>query len=326
MVFKNLRNIKEENQSMLTTLLPCKLGDHVIIKGDILDHIGDFSDGQFKLIITSPPYNIGKQYEKSVNLDDYLNWQQQIISKLINKLSNDGSIVWQTGNYVENGEITPLDICFYPIFKKLGLKLRNRIIWHFEHGLHCTKRFSGRYETALWFTKSDKYTFNLDNVRVPSKYPGKLYYTGPKKGQPSGNPLGKNPSDFWKLEYIEEEFQNGIIDIPNVKNNHPEKTAHPCQFPIELIERFILACTNEHDYILDPFGGVGTSLIASIKNNRHGIMCEVNDEYIKIAEERIHKLSTGELKMRPIGKQIYKPSGNEKVSKIPLQWLQKDLK
>src|SRR5262249_45679680 len=94
---------------------------------------------------------------------------------------------------------TEKSVYFYDIFKDAGFKLRNRIIWHFEHGLHASKRFSGRYETILWFTKSEDYTFNLDSVRVPSKYPGKLHYKGEKRGLPSGNPLGKNPSDLWTI-------------------------------------------------------------------------------------------------------------------------------
>ena len=302
-----------------------KFGTYVIEAGDVLEKINRFKNGKFKLIITSPPYNIGKEYEKKNSLERYLNWHEKVIGILIDKLADDGSIVWQTGNYVENGELVPLDIYFYPIFKKYGVKMRNRIIWHFEHGLHCSKRFSGRYETAMWFTKTDKYIFNLDKVRVPSKYPGKLYFKGPKKGQPSCNPLGKNPSDFWKLKLIENEFCSGIVDIPNVKNNHPEKTSHPCQFPVELIERFILACTNEKDFVLDPFGGVGTTLIAAIKNKRHGIMCEINEEYIAIALERIKNCMNGNLKTRPLGKKIYEPSGNEKVSKIPEQWKQEGL-
>ena len=114
-------------------------------------------------------------------------------------LSPDGSLCWQVGNYVEKGEVFPLDMYYYPIFKALGLKLPNRIVWYFAHGLHASKRFSGRYEILLWFTKSDSYTFNLDSVRVPSKYPGKTYFKGEKYGQPSGNPLGKNPSDVWRL-------------------------------------------------------------------------------------------------------------------------------
>jgi len=126
----------------------------------------------------------------------------------------------------------------YPIFKKLGLKLRNRIIWHFEHGLHCQRRFSGRYESILWFTKNDNYTFDLDPIRIPQKYPGKRYFKGPNIGRFSCNPLVKNPGDLWV--------------IPNVKHNHPEKTIHPCQFPVELIERLILSMTRPGDLVLTP--------------------------------------------------------------------------
>lgn len=306
-------------------LLGTNFGQCRLICGDVLEYINDFQDAQFKLVITSPPYNIGKQYEKRSHLDAYLKWQASVIDAILPKLSPEGSLVWQVGNYVDAGEITPLDICFYPMFKKFGLRLRNRIIWHFEHGLHCNKRFSGRYETALWFTKSDDYTFNLDAVRVPSKYPGKLYYKGPKKGLPSGNPLGKNPSDFWTLQYVAEEFDEGICNIPNVKNNHPEKTAHPCQFPVELVERFVLACTNAGDYIFDPFGGTGTTVIAAVKNGRDAAMCEINREYIDIAKARIQKLTTGELKTRPLGKPIYSPSSHCAISQVPQAWRQDDL-
>lgn len=148
-------------------------------------------------------------------------------------LKPQGSICWQVGNYVDNGEIIPLDVILYPIFSRLGLQLRNRIVWHFGHGLHASKRFSGRYEVILWFTKGHDYVFNLDAVRVPQKYPQKKHFKGPKKGELSGNPLGKNPGDIW--------------EIPNVKANHVEKTIHPCQFPVELIERLVLALTNEDD-------------------------------------------------------------------------------
>jgi hypothetical protein len=134
------------------------------------------------------------------------------------------------GNYISKGEVFPLDVFYYSIFKNHGLKLRNRIIWHFGHGLHSSKRFSGRYETILWFTKSDTYTFNLDSVRVKSKYPSKRHFKGPKKGEYSSNPKGKNPSDIWEI--VLRDWENEIWNIPNVKANHVEKTEHPCQYPI----------------------------------------------------------------------------------------------
>jgi DNA modification methylase len=294
--------------------------NHIVLKqGDSLAELQQLPANTFKLIVSSPPYNIGKAYEKQTSLDDYISWQTKVINQLARLVSDSGSIVWQVGNFVENGEVYPLDIYFYPIFKSLGMQLRNRIIWHFDHGLHATNRFSGRYEVLLWFTKTKDYTFNLDPVRVPSKYPGKLHYKGAKAGMPSGNPLGKNPSDYWTL--ICQEWEEGIIDIPNVKSNHPEKTEHPCQFPIELIERCVLALTNENDWVLDPFGGVGSSVIAAIKHQRRGMAIERESTYIDIAKERIKAFQAGGLKTRPLGKPIHKPTGQEKVAQMPAAWL-----
>ena len=293
--------------------------EHIVLKkGDTLEELKLVPSKTFKLAVSSPPYNLGKEYEKQVELDKYLDWQRGIISELFRVVSDDGSIIWQVGNYVDNGEVFPLDMYFYPIFKSFGMQLRNRIIWHFDHGLHASNRFSGRYEVLLWFTKTRNYVFNLDSVRVPSKYPGKRHYKGDKVGQPSGNPLGKNPSDYWTL--IRNEWEEGIIDIPNVKANHPEKTAHPCQFPIELIERCVLALTNEDDWILDPFGGVGSSLIAAIKNNRRGMIIEREQQYIDITEHRINDFYSGTLGIRPLGKPVFKPTGRKKVSQVPDEW------
>lgn len=261
---------------------------------DNLSFMRPLSDGMMKLIVTSPPYNIGKRYERRSPLDAYIQAQAQVISECVRLLDDRGSLCWQVGNHVDNGEIVPLDLVLYPIFREHGLKLRNRIVWHFEHGLHCSKRFSGRYETILWFTKSDEYTFNLDPVRVPSKYPGKKYFKGPKAGQISGHPLGKNPSDVWV--------------IPNVKHNHVEKTIHPCQFPVELIERLVLSMTDAGDNVFDPYMGVGSSVIAAIKNGRSGYGCDVSKEYLDIAWERVHLLRAGLLKTRPMGKAVYDPS------------------
>jgi len=171
--------------------------------------------------------------------------------------------------------------------------MRNRIIWHFEHGLHCTKRFSGRYETIVWFTKTEDYTFNLDSVRVPQKYPGKKHFKGPKAGQYSSNPLGKNPGDLWI--------------IPNVKSNHIEKTDHPCQFPVELVERLVLSLTNQDDWVFDPFLGTGTSIIAAIMHHRKGIGAEIVPKYVSLAKRRIHMAMDGTLRTRPMDRPVYDP-------------------
>ncbi len=291
----------------------------VLHEGDTQDLLSTLPDNFARLIITSPPYNLGKEYETRTALKTYLSFQKEIIKELVRVTADDGSICWQVGNFVENGEVFPLDIYYYDIFKDLGLSLRNRIIWHFGHGLHAQKRFSGRYETILWFTKSDDYVFNLDPVRVPSKYPGKRHYKGPKKGELSGNPKGKNPSDFW-TDTFSQELDSGIIDIPNVKANHPEKTVHPCQYPIELVERFVLAMTNQDDWVLDPFSGVGSALIAALRHDRRAIGAEKEKDYVHITKDRIGQHFSGELRVRPLGKKIHQPTGKEKIAQIPIEW------
>ncbi len=265
----------------------------VLFHGDCLDLLKTIPDGSLQLVVTSPPYNIGKEYEKKLRLSQYLNQQKRVIEECVRTLSDRGSICWQVGNYIDNGSIIPLDTILYPVFADLGLKMRNRIIWHFEHGLHCTKRFSGRYETVVWFTKTDHYVFNLDPVRVPQKYPGKKYFKGNKIGQYSCNPLGKNPSDFW--------------DIPNVKNNHVEKTDHPCQFPVELIERLVLSLTNEGDSVFDPFLGSGTTIVAAIRHERKGLGSETVKKYVDLARSRIDAAINGTLKTRIMNQAIYDP-------------------
>ena len=133
-----------------------------IINGDRLALLNKYKDRSVQLIITSPPYNIGKSYEIKKPLGEYLEDQKKTLIECVRILKEKGSICWQVGNFVKKSEIIPLDIPIYNICEKLGLKLRNRIVWHYEHGLHANKRFSGRYETILWFTKSDNYIFNLE--------------------------------------------------------------------------------------------------------------------------------------------------------------------
>lgn len=280
----------------------------VVYPGDCLELLKNIPDGAFQLIVTSPPYNIGKEYERKINLQQYLSQQSQVIKECVRVLSDRGSICWQIGNYVESGEIIPLDAMLYPIFSDLGMKMRNRIIWHFEHGLHCSRRFSGRYETIIWFTKTKNYRFNLDPIRIPQKYPGKKHFKGPKAGEYSCNPLGKNPGDIWI--------------IPNVKNNHVEKTDHPCQFPVELIERLVLSLSDEDDWIFDPFLGTGTSIIAAIRHHRKGAGAEIVGKYLNLTHDRIRQELAGTLKTRPMNKPVYNPEASG-ISLRTAPWIQK---
>jgi DNA modification methylase len=273
------------------------------------------------LVVSSPPYNIGKPYETKIELGDYLKAQKLVIKECVRVLRPGGSLCWQVGNYVDDGEVFPLDIYFYRIFKSFKLKLRNRIIWRFGHGLHAQKRFSGRYEVILWFTKGDGYLFNLDSVRVPQKYPGKRVYKGPMRGKPASNPNGMNPSDFW--DFLSHEWEEQVWDIPNVKANHPEKTIHPAQFPIELVQRLVLAFTTEfppHNLVLDPYSGVGSTLVAAALLNRKAIGVDNKKVYTDIAVKRVVKAYQGKLRVRPIGRPIFVPRGTEKVATRPPEW------
>jgi len=287
--------------------------DVTLFCGDCLELLGQISAArsQAELIVTSPPYNLGKEYEQRRGLEAYVEDQRRTIEACLDVLSPSGSICWQVGHYIEGSgrekEAYPLDLVLYPVFKSYGLRLRNRIIWTFGHGLHEKHRFTGRHETILWFTRETAdYTFNLDPVRVPQKYPGKRAFRGPNKGKPSGNPLGKNPSDIW--------------DMPNVKANHIEKTGHPCQFPIGLVQRLILALTNEGDLVVDPYLGVGTTAAAALLSGRRAAGADTEPRYIEIARERTLAAAEGSLRFRPMNKPVYTPTGSERVSQRPSEW------
>jgi len=281
--------------------------DHAIWRGDVEAFLKSLPlEPLFDLVVTSPPYNIGKEYETRIELDQYLKWQEGIINEIIPRLKNGGSLCWQVGNFVAANQIFPLDIEFSPIFKKHNLQLRNRIVWQFGHGLHTRKRFSGRYEVILWYTKTkspkDSYTFNLDAVRIPAKYPGKKHFKGPNAGTFSGNPLGKNPEDVWA--------------IPNVKSNHVEKTDHPCQFPVGLVERLVLALTNPGDLVFDPFSGVASAGVAAALHDRRFWGCERVLGYAKTGLIRIQDALDGNAIYRPHDKALYDHTQSN-LSKLP---------
>lgn len=280
-----------------------------LFKGDCLDLFKEIPDESVDLIITSPPYCMKKAYENSKDdIETFKEAHRRILKDIYRVLKPGGSICWQIGYHVTNSSIIPLDYLVYEIFTSKNkevyypLILRNRIIWTFGHGLNSTQRFSGRHETILWFTKGDKYDFNLDSVRVPQKYPGKRYYKGKNKGKLSGNPLGKNPSDVW--------------DIPNVKANHVEKTQHPCQFPVAIPQRLIKALTPQTGVVMDPFMGSGTTALAAFIENRKFLGAEIQDKYFDISTERIQSAIKGEIRIRE-DKPVMKPNAHMAVAKLP---------
>ena len=282
---------------------------------DCMKMLSSLNDGSVSLVVTSPPYCMGKEYEDiKDDINSFITLNTKVIRESVRVLKKGGSLCWQVGFHVKNSMIIPLDCIIFNIVQTINndlpndekLILHNRIVWTFGHGLNSEKRLSGRYETIMWFTKGNDYHFNLDPIRIPQKYPGKKYSRGKRAGEFSGNPLGKNPSDVW--------------DIPNVKANHVEKTEHPCQFPVVLPQKLIKALTNEGDLVVDPFLGSGTTAIACIIEKRRFVGSELKDEYIEIANSRIERALTGDIDYRPDVPPV-EPDLKQKVAQKPETFL-----
>jgi adenine-specific DNA-methyltransferase len=277
-----------------------------LIHGNSLDILPLLEPGTVDLTLTSPPYYLGKAYDASRNVSEFRNLHELILPEVVRITKEGGSICWQVGYHVVPEMFTPLDFVVHSIMQDFeNIYLRNRIIWQFGHGHHLTKRFSGRHEVLLWYTRGREYCFNLDSVRVPQKYPGKLRYKGLNKGEVSGNPLGKNPSDVW--------------DFPNVKAAHVEKTEHPCQFPIALAQRVIRALTNQGGMVLDPFAGVATKAVAAILEERNFTAIEIDPKYVEISKKRIELAKNGDLQCRDDSPPLF-PDPSWKVSRPPERW------
>jgi adenine-specific DNA-methyltransferase len=284
--------------------------EFVLFQGDCRAVLADLPEASVGLIVSSPPYFMGKEYDRSNRYEDFAKEHRELAPLLSRVLRPGGSLCWQTGMHAENGAIVPLDFLAYEAFSKDGsLVLRNRIVWHFEHGVHARNRFSGRHETILWFTKGDDYTFNLDAVRVPQKYPGKRHYKGPNKGKLSGHPAGKNPGDMWA--------------IPNVKSKHKEKTAHPCQFPVGLPQRLIRALSLPGELVFDPFAGASSTGIAAVIESRQFLGCEVEPKYASLSIQRYQDWASGSLAVRDWRLPAVTPDPRQAVAKQPSHfWLQ----
>lgn len=247
-----------------------------IYLGDCLKLLKSLPDESVDLVVSSPPYNLGKEYEAKQALENYLQEQTVVLRECSRILKNTGSLFWQIGAFSNKGMLIPLDIRFFPILESCGLIPKNRIVWARQHGLHARKKFSCRHETLLWFTKSDNYIFNLDAIRVPQKYQNKKHYKGNRKGELSCNPDGKNPGDIWLFR--------------NVKHNHEEQTIHPCQFPEDMIARIILSTTNKNNIVFDPYMGSGTVAVVAQDYERNFIGAELEPKYHQVALRRLSKV------------------------------------
>ncbi len=225
------------------------------------------------LTVTSPPYNIGKEYEKPLELDAYFDWCKKWISEIYRLTATHGAF-WLNLGYVSKPHVARAIPIPYLLWNRVPFYLIQEIVWHYGAGVAARNGFSPRNEKFLWYVKDEaNYTFNLDDVRDPEvKYPNQK-----KNGKLKCNPLGKNPSDVWLCPKV----------TSGTDRASPERTEHPAQFPVAVIERIIKACSNRSDLVLDPFMGSATTALVAIQLGRPVIGFELSARYFHIATERL---------------------------------------
>ncbi|WP_262267239.1 MULTISPECIES: DNA-methyltransferase [Microvirga] len=237
-------------------------------KADVLDYLDSLPDGAARLILSSIPYNVGKRYGDGASADQmafvyFMGWTMQVISECARILKDGGTLFLQVGSTRdETGGLAPLDALLFEPLKKTGLTFQSRVIWTQPHGLTPRGRLAERHETALVFSKGPSPVFNPTPARKPQKGPGKRAFKGKHKGKLSSHPLGAWPSNVWD-------------DIGNVGHNHPERTGHPAQFPLELARRAVLVYSMPGDLIIDPFSGSGTTHVACRETGRSFSGCDL---------------------------------------------------
>ena len=249
--------------------------DVLLYHGDSLELLKHMKP-MVNLTVTSPPYNIGKEYEAVRPLEEYVIWSQEWIS-LVHRCTSPNGSFWLNLGYVsveDRAKAIPLP---YVLWNTIPFFLIQEIVWNYGAGVAGRLFFSPRNEKFLWYVKNpENYVFNLDSVRDPDvKYPNQK-----KNGKLKCNPLGKNPTDVWQIPKV----------TSGASRSSKERTPHPAQFPIALISRIINASSNAGDIVLDPFVGSGSTIEAAIRNGRRVVGIEANRTYIETAIRRIKEV------------------------------------
>lgn len=247
--------------------------DILLYRGDSTQMMKHIPPRSVPLTVTSPPYNIGKEYEEIIEANDYVQWVESWARQIHHITSDNGSLWLNIGYMPLNGKAKALPIS-YLLWDRIPFFLIQEIVWNYGAGVAGKLFFSPRNEKFLWYVKNEKdYVFNLDDVRDPNvKYPSQK-----KNGKLRCNPGGKNPTDVWQIAKV----------TSGKDRSSKERTAHPAQFPLELVNRVILASSQLGDVVFDPFCGSGSLLEAAARAGRKAIGIEINEKYISVAAERI---------------------------------------
>ncbi|OGY50992.1 MAG: modification methylase [Candidatus Buchananbacteria bacterium RIFCSPLOWO2_01_FULL_56_15] len=250
-----------------------EIEDCLLYIGDCLNLMKKINSSFVDLTVTSPPYNIGKEYEEPMPLKNYLDWCKDWILE-IHRVTKGQGAFWLNIGYLEipeKGKAVPIP---YLLWDKTPFYFIQEVIWNYGAGVAGRKFFSPRNEKLLWYVKNqENYVFNLDDIRDKNvKYPNQK-----KNGKLKCNPLGKNPTDVWQIPKV----------TSGANRSSKERMPHPAQFPIALIDRIVKVSSNPDGIVLDPFLGSGTSAIVALSNNRKFVGFEINEKYCDLAVERI---------------------------------------
>jgi adenine-specific DNA-methyltransferase len=253
----------------------CSGNGYAIYCADCLASLRQLPPAIFNLTITSPPYNIGKEYERALPTEQYLSWCEQWMAEIWRTTKSAGAF-WLNLGYVslENrAKALPLP---YLLWNRCPFFLIQEVVWNYGAGVSSRQSLSPRNEKLLWYVKNpEQYTFNLDAIRDPDvKYPNQK-----KNGKLRCNTVGKNPSDVWQIAKV----------TSGENRSPPERTAHPAQFPLDLVNRLVLGFSNTGDLVLDPFIGSGTVALACLEQGRRVVGFEINERYCDVAQKRIHR-------------------------------------
>ncbi|WP_169577687.1 DNA-methyltransferase [Sinimarinibacterium sp. CAU 1509] len=260
-------------------------------KADVLDFLDGLPDESVQLHATSIPYNVGKPYGGSPGADNYrfhryLGWLLMVLSEMERTLAPGGVLFLQVGSTLNphTGKPYPLDILLYPYLQEMQLSYQNRVVWETPHGLTPKRRLAERSETALIFSKGEPAVFHPTPVRTPTLQPNKRAFRGPRKGQISSHWAGSWPSNVWR--------------IPNVGNDHPERTGHPAQFPEEIVRRAVMLYTLPGTHlVVDAFVGSGTTAAVCKKTGRPFSGCDLF--YEDMRAERLASVTPELVSMLP---------------------------
>lgn len=230
-----------------------------IVCADVLDILPKIQAQSIDLVCTDPPYNLGKNYGKTVDSKawhEYEDFTLQWLSQCRRVLKPTGSIyVFMGVRFISK---------LFLMLEEMGFLFNGWITWHYTQGMGRTKGFSPRHEDILYFTKTKAFTFNIDDVRVPQKY-----------YRQRNNMAGANPGDVWSFSHVH--------------YCAAERKPHPTQKPEGAIERIVRTSSNEGDVVLDPFAGSGTTARVARVLHRHFIGIEINPEYVELANTRVNE-------------------------------------